>query len=122
MSALNEKLTALRSLFLKEISTLGGIRVNGENTLPAILNIHVKGVSNVELLYNLDLQGVSAAAGSACASASVLPSHVLTAMGLQKEEANECIRLSFGKHTTEEEVRKAAEIFKEIVLNLREKF
>lgn len=122
MSALNEKLTALRSLFLKEISTLGGIRVNGENTLPAILNIHVKGVSNVALLYNLDLQGVSAAAGSACASASVLPSHVLTAMGLQKEEANECIRLSFGKHTTEEEVRKAAEIFKEIVLNLREKF
>ena len=122
MSAMNEKLSALRALFLEKISTLEGIQVNGENALPAILNIRVVGVDNVALLYKLDLQGVSAAAGSACASASVLPSHVLTAMGLTKEEANECIRLSFGKHTTQEEVIKAAKIFKEIVLNLREKF
>ena len=119
MSATNEKLTALRALFLKEISCLEGIQINGENALPAILNIRVKGVSNVALLYNLDLQGVCAAAGSACASSSVLPSHVLTAMGLTKEEANECIRLSFGKHTTEEEIRRAAAIFKEIVCKLQ---
>lgn len=119
MSATNEKLTALRALFLKEISCLEGIQINGENALPAILNIRVKGVSNVALLYNLDLQGVCAAAGSACASSSVLPSHVLTAMGLTKEEANECIRLSFGKHTTEEEILRAAAIFKEIVRKLQ---
>ena len=119
MYELNKKLTALRTLFLKEISLLEGIQVNGENTLPAILNIRVKGVSNVALLYNLDLQGVCAAAGSACASSSVLPSHVLTAMGLTKEEANECIRISFGKHTTEEEVLLAAKIFKEIVVKLQ---
>lgn len=119
MYEVNEKLTALRALFLKEISCLEGVRVNGENTLPAILNVRVKGVSNVALLYNLDLQGVCAAAGSACASASVLPSHVLTAMGLSTEEANECVRFSFGKHTTEEEILRAAEIFKEIVEKLQ---
>ena len=119
MSVTNEKLTALRALFLKEISCLEGIQINGENALPAILNIRVKGVSNVVLLYNLDLQGVCAAAGSACASSSVLPSHVLTAMGLTKEEANECIRLSFGKHTTEGEIRRVAAIFKEIVCKLQ---
>ena len=122
MSATNEKLTALRELFLKEISAVEGIQVNGENTLPAILNIRIKGVSNVTLLYNLDLRGISAAAGSACASSSVLPSHVLTAMGLTKEEANECVRLSFGKHTTKGQVQNAAAIFKEIVLQQREKF
>ncbi len=119
MSATNKKLTALRNHFLKEISELEGIRVNGEKTLPAILNIRIKGTSNVALLYNLDLHGVSAAAGSACASASVLPSHVLTAMGMTKEEANECVRLSFGKHNTEGEVLRAAEIFKDVVYKLR---
>ena len=118
----NEKLTALRGLFLKEISDIEGVEVNGENALPSILNVRIKGVSNVTLLYNLDLRGVSAAAGSACASSSVLPSHVLTAMGLTKEEANECVRLSFGKGNTEEQVIRAAEIVKEIVRQQREKF
>ena len=119
MSATNEKLTALKELFLKEISCVDGVQVNGENALPSILNLRVKRVSNVALLYNLDLSGVSAAAGSACASSSVLPSHVLTAMGLTKDEANECIRLSFGKHNTEEEILQAARIFKEIVAKLQ---
>ena len=119
MSATNEKLASLRTLFLEKICALKGVSVNGENALPSILNIRLKGVSNVALLYNLDLQGVSAAAGSACASSSVLPSHVLTAMGLTKEEANECIRLSFGKHNTEEEVLRTAEIFKDVVNKLR---
>jgi cysteine sulfinate desulfinase/cysteine desulfurase-like protein len=40
-------------------------------------------------------------------------------MGLTKEEANECIRLSFGKHNTEEEILQAARIFKEIVAKLQ---
>jgi cysteine desulfurase len=124
MSASNEKIQRLRETFLSEILTLNNVHINGdsENALAAVLNLRFDGVRNEDLLYKLDLEGVCIAAGSACASASVKPSHVLTAMGLQKEEANECIRLSFGKHTTEEEVRKAAEIFKEIVLNLREKF
>ena len=115
----NEKLTALRALFLKEISSLGGITVNGENTLPAILNLRIEGTSNVDVLYTLDLGGVSAAAGSACASSSIQPSHVLTAMGLTEKQANECVRFSLGKHTTEEEVLQAAAILKETVGKLR---
>ena len=115
----NEKLTALRALFLKEISSLGGITVNGEHTLPAILNLRIEGTSNVDVLYTLDLGGVSAAAGSACASSSIQPSHVLTAMGLTEKQANECVRFSLGKHTTEEEVLQAAAILKETVGKLR---
>ena len=119
MSETNEKLTRLNALFLKELSSLSGITVNGENTLPAILNLRIEGVSNVDVLYKLDLCGVSAAAGSACASSSVLPSHVLTAMGLTEKEANECVRFSFGKNTTEEEIIRAAAILKETVEKLR---
>jgi cysteine desulfurase len=119
MYEVNEKLQTLRALFLKELSTLGGVTVNGENSLPAILNLRIEGISNVDVLYKLDLSGVQAAAGSACASASIQPSHVLTAMGLTEKEANESLRFSLGKHTTEEEVIQAAAILKEIVEKLR---
>ena len=67
----------------------------------------------------MDLHGVCFAAGSACASASVKPSHVLTAMGLTEEEAKNSVRISFGKDNTEEEVFKAAELFIKTVESLR---
>ncbi len=120
MSASNEKIERLSSLFLQGISNLQGIRINGRGEkLPGVLNLRVEGVSNVDLLYKLDLQGVCIAVGSACASGSIDPSHVLIAMGLTEREARECVRISFGKDNTEVEVKKAAEIFVETVENLR---
>jgi cysteine desulfurase len=71
------------------------------------------------LLYKLDLQGVCIAVGSACASASVKPSHVLLAMGLTEEATRESVRISFGKDNTEEEVLFAAKAFVTAVENLR---
>jgi cysteine desulfurase len=73
----------------------------------------------VDLLYKLDLQGVCIAVGAACASASVLPSHVLLAMGLSEAAAKECVRISFGKENTEEEVLKAAKLFVQTVNSLK---
>ncbi|MBR2622962.1 MAG: aminotransferase class V-fold PLP-dependent enzyme [Clostridia bacterium] len=120
MSAANDKIDGLSKLFLDEISTLKGVSINGtQPRLPAILNLRVEGVSNVDLLYKLDLQGVCVAVGSACASASVKPSHVLLAMGLTEKEARESVRISFGKDNTEEEIRFAAKAFVEAVNNLR---
>ena len=120
MSAFNEKIDTLSKLFLDEISTLKDVSVNGtEPRLPAILNLRVKGVGNVDLLYKLDLQGVCIAVGSACASASVKPSHVLLAMGLTEQESRECVRISFGKDNTENEIRFAAKAFVEAVNDLR---
>lgn len=118
----NEKLKKLSSLFLKEISSLGGVIVNGEEPkLPSILNLRFEGVENTAFLYNMDLKGVCLAAGSACASASVKPSHVLTAMGLTNLQAKESVRFSFGKHNTEEEILEGARLTVETVLKLREK-
>ena len=119
LQEIEEKLQSLRALFLKELSTVGGIIVNGQNTLPAILNLRIEGVSNVDVLYKLDLCGVQAAAGSACASSSIQPSHVLTAMGLTEKQANESLRFSFGKHTTEEEILRATAILRETIEKLR---
>lgn len=120
MSLSNEKIERLSKLFLDEISSLNEVSVNGSGEkLPAILNLRVKGVSNVDLLYKLDLQGVCIAVGSACASASVKPSHVLLAMGLTEEAARESVRISFGKDNTEEEVLFAAKAFVAAVENLR---
>ena len=120
MSATNEKIASLKALFVKEISTLGGVYIQDcEEEVPAILSVRFQGLFNVDILFNLDLRGVSAAAGSACASSSIEPSHVLLAMGMTKEEARESVRFSFGRYTTEEEVRRAAAILKEVVERLR---
>ena len=120
MSATNEKITAAKELFIKEISSLGCVCINNsEEEVPSILNVRFQGILNVDILYNLDLRGVSAAAGSACSSSSIQPSHVLLAMGMTKEEARECVRFSFGKHTTEEEVKEGAAILREVVEKLR---
>ncbi len=120
MSASNEKIAQLSKLFLDEISSLDGVKINGEGEkLPGIVNLHVQGVSNTDLLYKLDLQGVCVAVGSACASASVKPSHVLLAMGLTEQETRESVRISFGKDNTEEEIHFAAKAFVTAVETLR---
>ena len=115
------KMEGLQALFLQELAGLGGITINGagEEKIPAVLSLQVSGVQNDTLLYRLDLQKVCIAAGSACASASVKPSHVLMAMGLTEEQARQTVRVSFGSQNTEDEVRAAAQIFAETVKNLR---
>ncbi len=120
MSLSNEKLERLKAVFLQGISKLEGVRVNGAGSrLAGILNLRVEGVNNIDLSYKLDLQGVCVAVGSACASGSIEPSHVLLAMGLTEGEARESVRISFGKDNTEEQAVKAAQIFVETVENLR---
>lgn len=121
MSASNERIADLNALFLRELSDMDGVEINGgeEERIPSVLNVRFHGVNNVDFVYNMDLAGVSLAAGSACASASIKPSHVLLAMGKTDEEAKECVRFSFGKNNTEEEIRRAAALTKEIVTRLR---
>ena len=76
-------------------------------------------ISREHLVRKADLAGLCIAAGSACASASVKPSHVLLAMGRTEKEAKETVRISFGRQNTEDEVKKAAQIFIETVKSLR---
>ena len=116
----NEKITALKNSFLQQLSALDGWQLNGKGEIsPSVLNLQIDGVENTALLYAMDLQGVAFAAGSACASASVKPSHVLLAMGLSDEQAKHSVRLSFGKNNTQDEIDRAAELFIQTVKKLR---
>ena len=119
MEETQAKMRAFRALFLQEISVLDGISVNGQDGLPALLNLHIDGVNGVELVYNMDLQGVCISAGSACASASIKPSRALLAMGFDEKKAKECVRIGFGRENTEEEIRFSAEKLKECIARLR---
>ena len=111
----------LQAIFLEGIAELDGVFINGEKEerTAAVLSLRVAGVDNATLLYKADLEGLCIAAGSACASASVKPSHVLLAMGMSEQAARETVRVSFGRQNTEEEVALAAKIFVKTVKSLR---
>ena len=122
MSATNEKIEKLRALYLDGISSLDGVHINGDGEkISAVLNLRIEGIQNADFVYKMDLEGVCVAAGSACASASIKPSHVLLAMGMSGAEAKECVRVSFGKDNTEEEVIRAAALTVRTVNALRGK-
>lgn len=116
------RLTALRERFLNKVLKLDGVSLNGgEDGLPSVINLRFDGVENTSFLYNMDLNGVAVASGSACASASLKPSHVLTAMGLSEQEAKSSIRFSIGRETTEEEIDVVAQTVEEILKKIRHK-
>jgi cysteine desulfurase len=96
-------------------------RINGRGAprAPHILNISVPGTDSEALLMALDLQGVACSAGSACQSGAVDPSHVLTAIGVPHEIAVSAVRMSLGSLTTEEHVRRVAELFPALIEKAR---
>lgn len=81
--------------------------VNGTGAprLPNTSNLRFPGADGEALLIALDLEGICVSAGAACASGSLRPSHVLTAMGLSPAEAQESLRFSLGPTSTEEELQ-----------------
>lgn len=118
----NAKISALKGLFLREIfAKIPRVKLNGdeENSLPSVVNLCFEGIDNAAFLYNMDLHGVAVSAGSACASASVKPSHVLTAMGLGEGEARSSVRFSFGRDNTGAEILRGAALTAQIVGKLR---
>jgi cysteine desulfurase len=95
------------SLVLRD---LGGMRTGADDRLPGIASCVFAGRRGEDLLLALDLAGIAASSGSACASGSLDPSHVLLAMGLSLEQALGSLRLSVGYGTTDEEVVRAGEV------------
>ncbi|RZM21031.1 MAG: aminotransferase class V-fold PLP-dependent enzyme, partial [Pedobacter sp.] len=84
-----------------------GITFNGEtapeNSLYTVLNVSFPEMDMADmLLFNLDIQGISASGGSACSSGSNIGSHVLT--GIQADPNRPSVRFSFSKYNTKEEI------------------
>ncbi len=90
-----------------------------ERRLPGNLNLSFGGVEGEALL--VSMKDVAVSSGSACTSASLEPSHVLTAIGVPADLAHASIRFGVGRWTTEEEVDYAAETAVAAVSRLREK-
>lgn len=75
----------------------------------------VPGIDSMTSLAALDLDGICASAGSACSAGSLNPSHVLSAMGRNDNEANSLIRFSLGRETSEEEINNVLATFPDFV-------
>lgn len=106
--------TFLRGLTEERIS----FSINGSGSCPGVINIRLTGISGHALVMNLDSEGVAVSYGSACASGTPKPSHVLLAMGLGEEVAGQSVRISFGYGTTEAEVITVARILAQVVTRM----
>ncbi|MFO1011293.1 MAG: cysteine desulfurase family protein [Planctomycetota bacterium] len=98
---------------------LNGPEIDASDRLPNTLNVTLPGSDGRTLVARLDLEGLEVSAGSACASGSLEPSHVLLAMGRSPEAARAGLRLSLGRTTRGEDVHKAVEILSRIRHALR---
>ena len=96
-------------------------KLNGhrEHRLSNILNLSFPGVEGEPILLGLDFAAICASSGSACSSASVEPSHVLIAMGLDADLAVGSIRLSLGKDNTDADAEAVIEELPRILGRLR---
>jgi cysteine desulfurase len=114
-----ERLTALRQRLWSHLKQIPDTHLHGHETqrLPGILNVGFGGVDGETLLMALDDLAVSN--GSACTSASVEPSFVLTALGVAPAIAHASLRLSVGRYSTQADIDQARSRLAEVVGRLR---
>jgi len=118
----NKKVTALRDRFINKVKKqIDGAMLTGHPTkrLPNIASFIFTNIEGESILLTLDQAGVAVSTGSACASHSLKPSHVLTQIGYPPELAHCSIRFSFGKDNTIQEIDKVVDILKKAVSKLR---
>lgn len=89
------------------------------DSVPGTLNVTFEGAEGEALLLYLDMLGIAVSTGSACASGSLDPSHVLLATGLPPEEAHGSIRISMGRGNTMEDIEYTIEILENVVNKVR---
>jgi cysteine desulfurase len=94
---------------------LGASLTGSENRLPNFASCTFADKKGEDMLLALDMAGVAASSGSACASGSLDPSHVLLAMGLSLEESLGSLRLTTGYTTTDEEITRAVQILRTVL-------
>ena len=140
MEERGRKKAALRDFFFKRLlEDIPGAKISGVNPLedegrdsskdrylsllhhrlPGNVHICLLGVEGESILLLLDQKGICASSGSACASGSLEPSHVLLAIGKSHEEAYSGLRLSLEETLTEEELEYTVRAIKEAVEKLR---
>jgi len=118
-----ESIGELRDYFEHEVSRqISGIALNGSRTsrISNTSNLRFGRADSESLVINLDLAGIACSTGSACASGSIEPSHVLLALGLPVEQAFSSVRFSLSRYTTRDEIDAVLEILPGVVSRCRE--
>ena len=116
----NAHLAALRDRFWAGIEDIEEVYLNGDadQRIPGNMNVSFNFVEGESLM--MSLKDLAVSSGSACTSASLEPSYVLRALGLNDEMAHSSIRFTMGRFTTEEEIDHAVGQVREAVTKLRE--
>ena len=106
----NSRLTEIRNKFKEEfLKRIDNIKINGsdEYNSGSVLNVSFLGIKAEILLHALEPHGIYVSTGSACSSHKPQPSHVLTAMGLDKKEISGAVRFSFDESITDDDIENA---------------
>lgn len=117
----SRRLSALRDRLIAGLLTVPQTVLNGDpiQRLPGNVNVSFPGIAGESLLLLLDEAGICASSGSACASGSLEPSHVLLAIGRSPQLASASLRLTLGRGTTDEDVDTLLAVIPAAVARLR---
>ncbi len=112
----------LRNYLIDEVlKKIPNVKVNGsmEYRHPGNANLTFEYIEGEAMLLMLDAKGISVSTGSACSSTSLVPSHVLSALGIPVEQIHGTLRFTIGDFTTKEDIDYVVECLSEIVGTLR---
>ncbi|RKI66728.1 cysteine desulfurase [bacterium 1xD42-67] len=115
------RVSTLRDRLISGLLQIPNAVLNGDpvNRLPGHVSFCFDGVEGESLILGLDAQGICASTGSACASSSLEPSHVLMAIGRPRELAYGALRITLSSENTDEDVDEILRAVRETVLHLR---
>ena len=121
ISGRNERLTSLRNELAEGLLKIPQTLLNGHPALRLAgnVNISIAGIEGESLLLKLETMGIYASSGAACASGSLEPSHVLTAIGMPEQFSRGSLRLTLGDDATREDIRYIIESVTSAVAQIR---
>lgn len=118
-----EKLLPLTSRLIEAVENVEGAQFVGarDQRLANTVSFVVEGSDSIALLAGLDMEGICASSGSACSAGSLEPSHVISALGIEKAMANSLVRLSLGRESTIDEVEYVENLLPKVIRRARRK-
>lgn len=115
--------SSLRDYLINQVQEqIENVYVNGSMKYrhPGNVNLTFEFIEGEAMLLYLDMNGIAVSTGSACSSASLTPSHVLSAMGVPVERIHGTLRMTIGDMTTKEDIDYVVSTLKNVVNKLRE--
>ena len=122
LTANSQKLKVIRDYFIRNVvEKIDYVRLNGHpfQKVNNIVNLSFEMVEGESVMVMLDMEGIAVSTGSACASGSLEPSHVIKALGLGDDVAHSAIRFSFNKSISKEDVDHVVETLVKVIAKLR---